>query len=132
MSQNHLKNGSFLKSLVCATRGLVFGMKERNTKIQLTSFIVAAFLGVLFDISKIEWLVVFAVSASVFALELVNTAIEEICDKLRDDLGLSYESTRKARDVAAGGVLLAALAALSCGVVIFFPRIFVVLYRMFL
>jgi diacylglycerol kinase len=129
MSENNFKNGCFKKSLLCALNGLIFGMKERNIKTHLTFFILVVFLGAALDISTYEWLAIFIVSAGVFSLELVNTAIEEICDRLRDDLGLCYESTRKARDVAAGAVLATALLALLCGVVIFLPRMFMLVYR---
>ena len=132
MGANNYKNGSFRKSLMCASTGFAFGMKERNTKVHLTSFILAIFLGAYFNITQYEWLTLFIVSAGVFSLELVNTAIEEVCDRLRDDLGLSYESTRKARDVAAGAVLAMSLLALLCGFVIFLPRIFLMVYKILL
>ncbi len=120
--KRNLKNGSFWKSFKCALRGIFSCDKERNLKIHLIFFMLVLFFGVFFSISVFEWLIIFAVSGLVMALELVNTSIEEVCDRLRDDLGMSYEATAKARDVAAGAVLIAAFFAACCGLVIFVPR----------
>ncbi len=70
-----------------------------------------------------EWWVVLILIGLVMAAELVNTAIEEVCNILRDDLGMAYTATKRARDTAAGAVLIIAVVAGIIGVWIFGPKI---------
>jgi len=123
MEKLRLKNSNFIESFWCAFKGVLFGMKERNMHTHLFFFVCAAMFGFFLKIPAAEWMIVFLVSGVVFALELVNTAIEEVCNRLRDDLGLDYFATQKARDVAAGAVLVASWAAVACGLVIFVPKL---------
>lgn len=78
-------------------------------------------LGFLFQISSVEWLAIIIVIGMVFALEAMNTAIETLadfaCDKKRHPL------IKIVKDVSAAGVLLAAIAALFVGIVVFLPKI---------
>ena len=59
----------------------------------------------LFSPSYTEWADYFGLITLVLTAELINTAIEEVCDVLRDRLGVKFEETEKARDIAAGAVL---------------------------
>lgn len=117
-----------LKSFKCAFEGMMLGMKGRNAIIHMLFFIMVLFLGSVFSIFAYEWLIILVVSALVMSLELMNTAVEEVCNKLRDDLGLSYEATKNARDIAAGSVLVSAIIAASCGLIIFLPKLILFLY----
>ena len=58
--------------------------------------------------------------AAVWVSEGINTAIEALADRItteHDDL------IQRAKDVAAGAVLLAAIAAAAVGIIIFGPRV---------
>ncbi len=57
----------------------------------------------------------------VLALELVNTAGEMLVDILSPDHDLRYGLVK---DILAGGVLVASLAAGVVGAIIFWPRLF--------
>ena len=59
--------------------------------------------------------------AGVWAAELVNTAIEALTDLASPAY---HPLAGKAKDVAAGAVLLAALGALMVGVLVFGPKLF--------
>jgi len=59
------------------------------------------------------WTALFVLSASaVLALELVNTALEHLADRLHPE---RHPAIQTAKDCAAGAVLVAALAALAIG-----------------
>jgi len=115
------------KSFIPATQGIFCGFQERNMRVHGLALALVLFLGIFFQITLLEWILVTIVSGLVITAELINTAFEEICNILRDDLGMSYSSTRKARDMAAGAVLVMAIVAAVIGGIIFFPRMWILI-----
>ena len=93
---------------------------EPNTGIHLSATICAIIAGILFRISKPEWCIILIVIAMVWATEAFNTAIEKLTDHLFPEY---HETARFAKDVAAGAVLVCAIAALVCGLIIFLPKL---------
>ena len=55
----------------------------------------------------------------ILGLELVNTAVEAVVDLASEDY---HPLAKKAKDTAAGAVLIAAIAAAVIGVIIFGPN----------
>lgn len=96
--------------------------KERNMKIHLSLAFLVISLGFILEISRIEWLVLVLIIAIVLGAEIFNSAIEGICNLLRDKLNLDYQTTKIIRDTSAGGVLIYALGAIILGLIIFLPR----------
>ncbi len=93
---------------------------EPNFLIHLLITLIAVILGVYFHISPLEWaLVIFAIGL-VLSLELTNTAIEEIVNSFTSE---AHPGAKKAKDVAAGAVLVASITALLIGVWIYLPYI---------
>ncbi len=120
-----------LKSFDYASKGIVSGFQERNMQVHAVAMGVVLFLSFFFQISLLEWLFIILAIGLVISAELMNTAIEEVCNSIRDEVGVPYASSRRARDVAAGAVLVMALAASCIGVLIFFPRIWQLLMMIF-
>lgn len=110
-----------IKSFRDAFNGLgILIRSERNFQIHLVAFTIAIGAGFFFDISKSEFVIILLVSALVFALEGINTAIEKLCDEVTEE---RKESIRKIKDVAAGAVLIASILAATIGIIIFLPYI---------
>ena len=105
-----------------AFTGIFSGFKsEHNMRIHFLASIVAVVMGFYFNISKTEWLAIVIAIALVISAELFNTAIEKTVDGIvnsnperRDGMGLP-------KDLAAGAVLLTAVASLAIGIIIFLP-----------
>jgi len=112
------------KSFPHAFRGINLVIGERNMRVHILAVFVVSLTGIFLKISTGEWLIILLCYALVMSLEAVNTALEDICDKLRDDLGLDYKATRNARDIAAGAVLIGVIFAVIIAVIIFLPKIF--------
>lgn len=113
---------SLLESLKHAVTGLaVVFREERNFRIQLLSTIAVIVAGLVLNIDRGEWLVVVLLCILVLILEMVNTAIEAIVDMTVGNQ--FHEFAQKAKDVAAGAVVIAALAAIINGAIIFLPAI---------
>ncbi len=93
---------------------------ERNFQIHLVAFLLVISTGFYFDIRLKEFGAILFVSAMVFSLEAINTAIEKLCDEVTEE---RKESIRVIKDISAGAVLIAAIFALAIGVLIFFPYV---------
>jgi diacylglycerol kinase (ATP) len=83
-------------------------------------------LGIYFQLSPTEWALVALAVASVWAAELFNTAIETLTNLASPGY---HPLAGKAKDVAAGAVLLAALGAVVVGGLVFGPKVWAVLPR---
>ena len=93
---------------------------QPNARIHLLATIIAVLAGLYFDIVGFEWLWLALAITLVWALEMMNTAIEHLGDLLSPE---HSESVKFAKDIAAGAVLLAAILALVIAAVIFLPKI---------
>jgi undecaprenol kinase len=114
----------FFKGFFYAGRGMISGFSERNMKFHGVAAILVIILGLIVGLSKIEWFVVLILIGLVWSAEMVNTSIEEMANIMKEKNNLSYETTTKLRDVAAGSVLVLAIISAIIGVIIFWPKIF--------
>jgi len=101
-----------------AFNGVSAALKEPNFRIQFISAAIVIFLGFWFHINRYEWLAVILCSAIVLSLELVNSAIEKLCNLVTIEV---HPSIKFIKDVCAAAVLVAAISALVIGVVVFYP-----------
>ena len=74
------------KVFAAAINGIIHSFRtEGNFKIQLVATIIVVLLGVFFNITQTEWFVIILCCMIVLALELMNTAIEKLCDMISKD-----------------------------------------------
>ena len=111
---------SLLQAFKCAFEGIFATAKERNFKIELCFMTLAIVLGLVFSISFLEWLCVIICFGLVLGGEVINSAIEAVVDLASPEY---HELAKKAKDCAAGGVLLFSIASFVVGCLIFIPRI---------
>ena len=110
-----------LKSFVFAFNGLKDCLlHEKNFQVQfiISLFIVAA--GIFFSISKAEWLIILICFAVVLSFEIINSAIEKLCDLVCPNFNLTI---KKVKDMSASAVLFSAIISFIIGCIIFFPKI---------
>ena len=93
---------------------------EPNFRIHSVLAIVVLVFSMLFKISTVEWIAVCFCIAFVVTMEMLNTAIEKLCDVTHKDF---HSGIKKVKDIAAGAVLGAAFFSLITGIVIFLPKI---------
>ncbi len=111
-----------VKSFKYAFNGIATLLKEEhNSRIHLFFAIMAVVAGFYFKISNTEWLVLILTIAIVFAMEFINSAIEALADKVSPE---KDPLIKKAKDVAAGAVLITASASVIVGIFIFGERIY--------
>jgi len=110
-----------LKSFGFAFTGLYELVKsEPNARIHLAATICAVLAGFLLRISNAEWCIISIAIALVWAAEAFNTVIEKLVDHLFPGY---HETARVVKDISAGAVLVCAIAALICGLIIFLPKL---------
>ncbi|MBW8333653.1 MAG: diacylglycerol kinase family protein [Prolixibacteraceae bacterium] len=110
-----------MKSFKYAFTGIYELIKsEPNARIHLIATIAAVAAGFFLQISNAEWCVILIVIGLVWAAEAFNTVVEKLFDHFFTEY---HETARVAKDVAAGAVLVCALVALACGVIIFLPKL---------
>ena len=111
-----------LRSFRFALNGFKILIKEEhNSRIHIIAAICAIIAGFVFKISALEWIATAFAIGLVFTLELVNSSIENLADFISPE---KHESIKKIKDLAAGGVLIAAFTALSIGLIIYIPKLF--------
>ena len=111
-----------LKSFSYAFSGLKTAVKEEhNARIHLVATVAVLALSVFFNINRYEWVAVIFAIGFVFAMELLNSAIENTADFVSLE---KHDSIRKIKDLSAAAVLVSAIAALIVGLIIFLPKIY--------
>lgn len=113
-------NFSLVDAFKCAGQGIIDTSHERNFRIELCFMVLCIVLGVFFAISVVEWCIVVVCFGLVLGGECFNSAMEAVVDLASPE---RHELARKAKDAAAGGVLLFSIASFVVGVVMFLPRI---------
>lgn len=116
------KNLTVYASLEFAVTGIITAFREeRNLRKHAVSAIVAIIFGLIFRISRMEWLFLLLAIFLVIFAEIVNSAIENVVD-LASDYHFSMLA-KNAKDMAAGAVLFISGYAVLVGLFIFAPKI---------
>jgi undecaprenol kinase len=111
---------SLLHSVLNALNGIIVGIRtHRNFKIMLVIAAVVIGMGFYFHINRFEWAMIWICISVVLCLELMNSAIEELLNHLHPD---RHPAIGRAKDIAAGAVLLASLISAIVGLYIFLPH----------
>jgi diacylglycerol kinase len=112
---------NLLRAFGYAFRGLGWLIRtQRNARIHFVIALVVIILGLWLGLSGPEWAVLALTIGVVLAGEAFNTALEAIVDLISPQW---HALARTAKDVAASGVLLLALAACAVGVALFAGRL---------
>lgn len=89
-------------------------------KIHCTALLLVVIAGMIVHLTVTEWYICIILCALVMALELVNTAVEAVVDLVTEE---KKPLAKIAKDTAAGAVLIAAIASVIIGLLIFVPHI---------
>ena len=109
----------FIKSITYALDGLFSALKtERNLRIHIIAMFIAVALGFYLKLSIMQWGIIILVTGFVLVAELFNTAIERLGDEAAN--GIEKRLIKKAKDIAAAGVLLSSITALIIGILFLF------------
>ena len=102
-----------------AFRGIAVALgSEVHLRFHAAATVAALGLGLYVGLGRLEWALVALAIGAVWSAELLNTAVEALTDLVSPDY---HALAGKAKDVAAGAVLVVALGALAVGLLVFGP-----------
>jgi diacylglycerol kinase (ATP) len=93
---------------------------QMNARIHAGAVLAATAMGYWLEISSLEWGLLILAMGLVLCAEGLNTAVEFVVDLASPQWSAL---ARDAKDVAAGAVLIASVAAFGVGVAVFMPRL---------
>ncbi len=110
-----------MKTFKHAIDGIIYVFKkEQNFRIHIIVTIFVIIAGILFSLDKTEWMIIIIAISIVTALELVNSAIEYLCDFVSPNY---HDKIKRIKDASAGAVLISAIGVFVLALVIFVPKI---------
>jgi diacylglycerol kinase (ATP) len=108
-----------LKSFGYALQGIAFMLKtQHNAWLHGVATLAVIALAVYCGVSASDWRWLIVAMGMVWVGETINTAVEYVCDVVSPEYN---HAVKHAKDIAAGGVLIAAVASLVIGVLTFYP-----------
>ncbi|MDP2175434.1 MAG: diacylglycerol kinase family protein [Bacteroidota bacterium] len=111
-----------LKSFKHAGNGLrIFIREEHNARIHFLIAFVVIIMAFYFRIDVIEWVAILFAIGFVLTTEIINTALENICDLISKERN---ERIKTIKDLSAAAVLISAITALVIGIIVFLPKLF--------
>lgn len=90
-------------------------------RIHFISALIVIIAALLTGLTIGEWLIIIMAITLVIGTEMINTAIETLVDLASPDI---HPLAKQAKDVAAGAVLVFAIASVIIGLLIFLPKWF--------
>jgi diacylglycerol kinase len=108
-----------LESFRYAFVGIWYTLKtQRNAQIHIAIALLITILGLILQLTPVEWAILMLTTGFVLATELLNTVAESAMDYATRDF---HPQVKIVKDVAAGAVLIAAITAVIVGLLILGP-----------
>ena len=110
------------QSFSFAITGIITMFKEEpNARIHVGITILVVALGVFLKVALLEWVLLTIAIGMVVSAEAFNTAIECLSDAVTKE---QNNHIKKAKDLAAAGVLICATTSVIIGGIVFLPKIY--------
>lgn len=118
------KDNSFftgrLKSIGFAFKGAIKLIStEHSVMVQSSLAVLMIIAGFYFEIDRYEWMMQILVFGLVLGIESMNTAVEKMADFIHPEF---HDRIGFIKDIAAGAVMFAAIAAVAVGLLIYVPK----------
>lgn len=108
---------SLLRSFKYAFCGLWYCIvTQRNMRIHMVFAVYVLIFANYFNMTSIKWIILVVTICSVFCLEMLNTALEKLCDLYSTEFN---KNIKHIKDIAAGTVLVAAMGSVAVGIFLF-------------
>ena len=119
-AKNTLTFSGRIRSIKFALRGIrTMVASQQNAWIHTAATVVVVAAGLAVGLSRSEWSWIVLAIVSVWTAEALNTAFEFLTDVASPSF---HPIAGKAKDVAAGAVLLTAIGAVIVGALVFWPK----------
>ncbi|HEU4649401.1 MAG TPA: diacylglycerol kinase family protein [Gemmatimonadales bacterium] len=110
-----------VRSFRYALRGIAVVLhSQHNAWIHAAASLLVVAAGLATGLGRLEWCALVLAIVAVWVAEALNTAFEALCDVASPSL---HPMVERAKDVAAGAVLIAAIGAVIIGLLVFVPHV---------
>ena len=117
-----MKPKNWVESLNCAIEGILWAVKsERHIRYHLFAALAVLLLALFFRVTPLEFFLLVLAAVLVIFAELINTAVEALVDLVTSDY---HELAKRAKDIAAGAVLVTSIGAATLGYLVLSGYIF--------
>ncbi|QAY66300.1 diacylglycerol kinase family protein [Paenibacillus protaetiae] len=117
----------FIRSLGYACSGIQYALRtQRHMRIHTAAAVIVIFLGLIARLTVTRWAILLLTIGSVISAEMMNTAVEQVVNLASPSL---HPLAKRAKDVAAGAVLIVSAAAVVIGVIVLLPPIWELLFQ---
>jgi diacylglycerol kinase (ATP) len=124
-----MHHSNFLASFKYAFAGLWYVFRtQRNARIHLLVTTIIVAVGLWLGLDRTEWAIIALTIGIVLAAEAFNTVAEAVVDLVAAEY---HPLAKVAKDVAAGAVLVMAIAAVIVGLLILGPPLWRALFALF-
>lgn len=115
-------NHPFFKSFLYAGRGVKASIRQRNMRFHLSAAALVSAFALVYRLSAAEYGLLFFTIGFILAMEMANSAVEALVDLISPGY---HPLAGLAKDLAAGAVLVGALASVAVGAALFlhFPKL---------
>jgi len=93
---------------------------QHNAWLHALATLAAVVGGFVLQLSSGEWLAIILAIMAVWTAEALNTAFESLCDVASPEF---HPLVERAKNIAAGAVLISALGAFAIGLLVFLPKL---------
>jgi diacylglycerol kinase (ATP) len=119
---------SRVESFKHAIRGIGLMLRsQQNAWIHAMATVLVVVFGLLFDVTRSQWCWLVLAIVAVWTAEALNTALEFLADFASPEF---HPLVKKAKDVAAGAVLISALGSVIIGLFVLGPYLLRFLYSL--
>lgn len=117
-----MKNKPLFYRMQFAISGIVIGLRaEKSLRFQvIVAIAVLAMLGIL-QPPLIWWAIIVLMIGLILFAELMNTAIEALCDFIQPEY---HDQIKRIKDIAAGAVLVLSICSVLIGLMFLFEMLF--------
>lgn len=117
-----LKPSRFIELVNCAIEGILWAVNsQRHMRAHFLAAATVLLLALFYRVAALDFVALAFAVTLVLVVELVNTALEVVVDLVSPDF---HPLARRAKDVAAGSVLVASIGAAMAGYVVLAPYVF--------
>lgn len=117
-----MKPANWFERFNCAIDGILWAAKtQRHLRYHFLASVLVLFCAFLFKVSALEFFLLILAAMLVIFAEMINTAIEALVDLVTEDYN---ELAKRAKDVAAGAVLVTSAGAVIFGYLVLSRHLF--------
>lgn len=118
---NKHKNKTFFSATKNALNGIIHAFKtEKNLRLDYLAGVLVLFISMFFDFTKTELICLIITIGFVIFAEMINSTVEYIVNLVKTEYDLNAKA---AKDIAAGGVLIASIISVIVAYLLFVDKI---------